>query len=113
MPADDYIIYQEHTSRPHQAHIILHELGHLIAEHRSDEQGNDVLQMIDTGIDPAAVRGALKRTSYDSADEREAETVATIILEWASVLDPLASRFSSTRAGQRLQGGLGDRMGWL
>ena len=27
---------------------------------------------------------ALRRTAYDTAHEREAETVATIILEWAS-----------------------------
>jgi hypothetical protein len=91
----------------------LHELGHLIADHRSDERDNDVLHIIYPDLGSAIVRRAMQRTSYDSADEREAETVATIILEWASVLDPLASRFSPGRAGQRLQGGLGDRMGWL
>jgi hypothetical protein len=109
----DHIVYQEQTSRPHQAHIILHELGHLIADHRSDEQDDDMLQMIYPDIDPDVVRRALRRTSYDNAQEREAETVATIILQWASVLDPLSSRLSPSRAGQRLQSGLGDRMGWL
>lgn len=113
LPAADYIVYQEQTSRPHQVHIILHELGHLIADHRSHEQGDDVLQVIYPDIDPDVLRGALRRTSYDDAQECDAETVATIILQWASVLDPLAPRLSPSRAGQRLQGGLGDRMGWL
>jgi hypothetical protein len=112
-PAADYIVYQKHTSRPHQAHIILHELGHLIADHRGDEEDNDVLQLIYPDLDPDVVRRALHRTSYDNAQERDAETVATIILQWASVLDPMAYRLSATQAGQRLQGGLGDRMGWL
>jgi hypothetical protein len=112
-PAADHIAYLQQTSRPHQVHIILHELGHVIADHRSDEQDDDVLQMIYPSIDPDVVRRALRRTSYDNAQEREAETVATIILQWASVLDPLAARLSPGEAGQRLQGGLGDRMGWL
>jgi hypothetical protein len=111
--AADYIVYQERTSRAHQVHIILHELGHLIADHRDDEQGDDLLQMIYPDIDPDVVRRMLNRTSYDNAQERDAETVATIILQWASVLDPMAARLSPSRAGQRLQGGLGDRIGWL
>lgn len=113
MPAVDYIVYQEQTSRPHQVHIILHELGHLIAEHRGDEQGDGVLQMSYPDIDLDIVRRALLRNSYDRAQERDAETVATIILEWASVLDPLAPRLSPSLAAQRLQSSLGDRMGWL
>jgi hypothetical protein len=112
-PAADHIVYQERTSRPHQVHIILHELGHVIADHHSDEQDDDVLQMLYPDIDPDVVHRVLRRTSYDVAQERDAEAVATIILQWASVLDPLASRLSPSLAGQRLQGGLGDRMGWL
>ncbi|MGW7361727.1 hypothetical protein ACWGI0_35195 [Streptomyces sp. NPDC054802] len=33
------------------------------------------------------IRRALRRTSYDEDREREAELVATIILEWASVVN--------------------------
>lgn len=109
----DHIVYQQQTTRPHQVHIILHELGHLIADHHSDEEDDGVLRMLYPDIDPGVIRRALRRTSYDNAQEREAETVATIILQWASVLDPLASRLPASLAGQRLQGGLGGRMGWL
>ena len=60
-----------------------------------------------------AVRRALRRTSYDTEQEREAETVATIILEWASVLDRIAPSRSPEIPAQRMGAALGDRMGWL
>lgn len=31
--AADYIFYQAETTKPHQDHIILHELGHMLADH--------------------------------------------------------------------------------
>lgn len=109
----DHILYQEQTTRPHQVHIILHEVGHLISDHRSDEQDDDLLQALYPHLAPDAVRRALRRTSYDTEQEREAETVATIILQWASVLDPLAPRLAVSPAGRRMHDGLADRMGWL
>lgn len=109
----DHIVYQEQTTRQHQDHIVVHELGHMIADHRSDEEDDDLLQMLYPSLDPETVRRALRRTSYDNAQEREAETVATIILEWASVLDPLTPRLPLSQAGRRVHDGLGDRMGWM
>lgn len=92
----DVIFYQRETTRPHQDHIILHEIGHIIAEHPSDE-------------------GALTRTCYDSDQEREAELIATYILEWASVLNPLHP--TARRSGQahvdRLDASLSHHQGWL
>jgi hypothetical protein len=109
----DHIIYQEQTTRQHQVHIILHEVGHLIADHRSDEQDDDLLQMLYPNVAPEAVRQALRRTSYDSEQERQAETAATIILQWASVLDIIVPRLSASPAEQHMQRALGDRMGWM
>jgi hypothetical protein len=109
----DHIFYQRETTRPHQAHIIVHEIGHLIADHRSDEQDDDLLQQIYPDLAPEAIRRALRRTSYDTAQEQEAETVATIILEWASVLDAVVPRLSARTPGQRMQDALGERLGWL
>lgn len=108
----DYIVYQRETSKAHQNHIILHELGHLMAGHTGDEQDDAVLAGLYSDLDPEAVRRALRRTSYDSAHEREAETVATIILEWASVLDAVAPRASEGPA-RRMASSLTDRLGWL
>lgn len=109
----DYILYQQETSKAHQNHIILHELGHILAGHSSDEQDDDLLQDLYPDLGPEAVRRALRRTSYDDAHEREAETVATIILEWASVLDVVAPRSSADATTHRIGTALGDRVGWL
>src|SRR5437764_2594450 len=34
----DYILYQTETSKLHQDHIIVHELGHILAGHQSDDE---------------------------------------------------------------------------
>jgi hypothetical protein len=95
----DVIFYQRETTRPHQDHIILHEIGNLVAGHPSDEGEDQVL----------------RRTCYDSTYEREAELIATFILEWASVLDPLHP--SARRPGdphvERLGSALSHHQGWL
>lgn len=110
----DYILYQERTTRSHQNHIILHELGHLLAGHRSDTGHDDpMLTELYPDIEPDAVRRALRRTSYDDSQELEAETVATIILEWASVLDRVAPGDSTDATTKRIENALGDRLGWL
>lgn len=80
---DDHIFYQQETTVTHQMHIILHEIGHMIADHPSDEA--DYGQPDDNG-EPART---YRRTCYDEAYEREAELVATIILEWANALNTI------------------------
>ncbi|HEV3355462.1 MAG TPA: hypothetical protein VG247_01645 [Pseudonocardiaceae bacterium] len=109
----DYILYQQHTSRSHQDHIVLHEIGHMIAGHRGEEQENELIEGLLPGAEPSAVRRALSRTSYDNEHELEAETVATIILEWASVLDRVVGRASSDATAAKMGTALGDRLGWL
>jgi Zn-dependent peptidase ImmA (M78 family) len=121
----DYILYQQETSKAHQGHIVLHELGHILAGHSSDEEDDallaelypdvepDALRDKYPDLEPDAVRRALRRTSYDTEHEREAETVATIILQWASVLDRVAARTSTDTTAQRMGTALGDRLGWL
>jgi hypothetical protein len=112
----DYILYQRETTKAHQGHIILHELGHILAGHRGEDDDDVLLDVMPEYPDlaPDAVRRALRRTSYDSEHEREAETVATIILEWASVLDSVGPPASSSNAAaQRMGTALTDRLGWL
>ncbi len=121
----DYVLYQRETSKAHQGHIVLHELGHILAGHRSDEEDDMLLAELYPDVEPDAVREkypdlaldavrrALRRTSYDTEQEREAETVATIILEWASVLDRVAPLVSADARAQRMATALSDRMGWL
>jgi Zn-dependent peptidase ImmA (M78 family) len=112
----DYILYQQETSKAHQDHIIVHELSHMLAEHASDEGDDDLLVSLYPDLAPDAVRQALRRPGYGDQHEREAETVATIILEWASVLNqvqPVTAALASSAADCRLDEALGDRLGWL
>lgn len=102
----DCVFYQRETTPAHQAHIILHELGHMIAKHPPDEG--------DLGLTPAPEVTHLRlRTCYDSRHEREAELIATIILEWASVLDWLRPVPPQDPGLHRLETSLGHHRGWL
>jgi len=109
MEHTDYIFYQRETSPAHQVHITLHEIGHLIADHH----GDGLPALLSPGPPPEAVRRALGRTSYDTEQEHAAETIATLILQWASVLDAVVPRLSASPAERRMHGALAERMGWL
>ncbi|MFI9200568.1 hypothetical protein [Streptomyces sp. NPDC053048] len=109
----DYILYQQETSKTHQDHIILHEVGHILADHHSDDTDDEFWRQMTPNLSLDTVKRALRRTSYDEQHEREAELVATIILEWASVLDRVAPRAVDDPSLERVQTALGDRQGWL
>jgi hypothetical protein len=109
----DYILYQAETTRVHQDHIILHEVGHIMADHRSDDTDDAYWQQMMPDLSLEVIRRALRRTYYDTEQEREAELVATIIMQWASVLDYVTPRASNEGAVRRLEDALGDRQGWL
>ncbi|WHT22547.1 CUE domain-containing protein [Crossiella sp. CA-258035] len=107
----DYVIYQSQTSRPHQDHIILHEIGHILHNHRSDDNDPDYLRAMMPELDPDMIQRALRRSHYDTEQEQQAELVATIILEWSSKASVASARASDWRLRQ-LDEGLGDQLGW-
>lgn len=109
----DYIFFQSETSKAHQDHIILHEVGHILAGHQSDETDQEFWQSMLPDISLKVIMSALRRTSYDEEREREAELVATIILEWASVLDLVSPRKSADPMTDLVQSALVDRRGWM
>ncbi|SMF77012.1 hypothetical protein [Streptomyces sp. Amel2xC10] len=111
--AADYIFYQRETSRAHQDHIVLHEVGHILAGHQSDEMGDGFWQSMAPELSVDVIKRALRRTSYDDDREREAELVATIILEWASVLNRVTPKAGDDQTARRINSALGDRLGWL
>jgi hypothetical protein len=77
---EDVIVIDQRTSSLHQQHIGLHEVGHIVAGHNS-EQGlaiDSVLRLL-PDLDPAVVRLVLGRASYASTQEREAETIALLL----------------------------------
>lgn len=132
---DDYdvILYQQETTRLHQDHIKLHEIGHiLVAEAEGAEQApaeaaeqtpaldpEEESAVLVEGwaamlpvFDPETIKRVARRCSYDDGEECSVELAATIILEWASVLDD-STPLSEDPSLRRVQSALGDRRGWL
>lgn len=105
-PGAFYILYQAVATALHQEHVIAHELGHVLAKH-------PLKTVRDLGeIDPDDSAGALRRTSYTSGIEREAETIATLLLGSAAAQSGVALPSASDRA-RSVQRALGDRVDWL
>lgn len=63
-------------------------------------------------FDPKTIKRVARRCSYDDGEECSVELAATIILEWASVLDD-STPLSEDPSLRRVQSALGDRRGWL
>ncbi|MGZ3145675.1 hypothetical protein ACVDFE_27520 [Lentzea chajnantorensis] len=76
----DLIFYEEATTRPHQDHIILHELCHLLCDHYAAPLPAANLM---PHLDPDMVRSVLERTGYTAVEEQEAELLASLILQQA------------------------------
>ncbi|MCD9196421.1 hypothetical protein [Streptomyces albireticuli] len=79
---EDFILYDARTSPLHQEHIIVHEIGHLVCGHRSVAEDVQLERHLDLD-DPRSVRTVLPRIRYGDEQEREAEMIATLILEAA------------------------------
>lgn len=79
----DLICYEEATTSPHQEHIILHELSHLLCDHypASLDEADHARLLPD--LDPEMVRRVLGRTSYSTVEEQEAELLASLIRQRA------------------------------
>nr|WP_240942467.1 hypothetical protein [Planosporangium thailandense] len=77
----DIIVYAR-TALLHQEHIVLHEVGHMLSDHRGQAgREEDLMRILLPDLDPAMVQSLLKRSSYTDAEEQEAELLATLILE--------------------------------
>ncbi len=76
----DYIFYVRGTTAPHQEHIILHEVAHLLCGHHALSAEVDTLQQDwFPHLDAEIVRSALSRVNYSRDEEREAELLASLI----------------------------------
>jgi hypothetical protein len=73
----DHVFYDPGTSPLHAEHIVLHELAHILSGHALAGSGSLVDLFPD--LDPATVRQVLGRVAYSTAQEREAEMMASLI----------------------------------
>jgi hypothetical protein len=78
---EDHIFFEEQTSRLHQEHIILHEIGHMLGGHKvlAPKESLDAQELF-PDLQPQLVRQLLGRVRYDDSQEEEAEMLASLIL---------------------------------
>ncbi|MEV4056188.1 hypothetical protein AB0J55_33705 [Amycolatopsis sp. NPDC049688] len=82
----DHVYHATGVSALHRQNIVLHELGHMVCDHRVAEP--DAVAALLPGLDPAMVQRVLMRTRYSTLQEREAEMIAALILEKAGWPSP-------------------------
>ncbi|MER5549120.1 hypothetical protein ABT072_43555 [Streptomyces sp. NPDC002589] len=88
----DTIYVEEKTTKFHQEHIILHEVAHILWDHRiSDQETLRALTTLLPGISPDLIRRLLARTNYTTGQEQEAELVASLIHATAGMRAPSPS----------------------
>ncbi|WP_312870967.1 hypothetical protein [Streptomyces lonarensis] len=126
----DLVLYQQETTRLHQEHIILHEVGHILVAESEDAAAGSSGEPRDLDEGDAAaldvegwatlipafgtesIKRVAQRCSYDEDEECAAELVATIILEWSTLLAG-STPPADDPSLQRVESALGDRRGWL
>jgi len=92
LPGRDYVFYESDTSLMHQAHIVLHELGHLIWGHQSAYILDvDLLQSLLPDLDPGMIETVLRRARYETNEEQEAEVLASLALQRLTPGEPAAT----------------------
>lgn len=82
-PAADLIVYEQETSPLHREHIILHELSHLLCDHQPPVLTERELAGSLPRLAGSTIRRAMCRAAYSSVEDREAEVLASLILERA------------------------------
>jgi hypothetical protein len=101
--ATDYIFYEASTSAPHQEHIVLHEIGHLLWGHQRTITGSEqVLRLLLPALDPRVVIGMLERGECTGVTEQQAELVATLIMQRTARRLPGASRPAPTKDAETI-----------
>lgn len=81
----DYVYYETSTSPLHAAHIGLHELAHLLLGHGGAAAWQRSARLLAPDVDQTLIMRILGRSTYKTAEEREAETLASFILSGVAV----------------------------
>lgn len=104
----DYIAYECETTPVHQRHIIAHELAHITCGHQSGLDFDDLIRLLLPNVRPEVVRSVLGRSAFSTEEEREAELLASLMLERSPALEPLSisevavARFEALLSGRSL-----------
>jgi len=76
----DVVGFPADASRTHRDHIVLHEVGHMLAGHGGGLGAAGPAALL-PDLDPTMVRAVLGRSVYSDLQEQEAELIASMILE--------------------------------
>jgi hypothetical protein len=102
----DFVFYASGTSGLHQRHIVVHEFAHMLLGHVGADLNADSAAALAGRVNPETVVRMLARAEYGSAPEREAELLATMILQ--APLRPGGSVEEADHGVRRLSAGMGD-----
>lgn len=96
----DHVFHEAGTTPWHRTHIVVHEIAHMLLGHENSAGGADRLAgVLAPDIDPVLVRLILGRGMYATAEERDAETLASLILgQVAAVHAAVPAMDAGTRA---------------
>jgi hypothetical protein len=95
----DYLCYAVNTSPLHREHILLHEAGHLVCGHTGQSTMDAVPTALLPHLSAELVRRVLCRSSFDDAQERQAELFASLILHRAARWRPPPTTPTAANAG--------------
>ncbi len=86
----DYIYYDEHTTDLHRTHIVVHEIAHMLLGHQGTSLiAGELSPLLAPSLGAELIGTMLGRGgAYASPQEREAELLASVILERASRPSP-------------------------
>ena len=76
----DYIYHEVGTTPFHATHIAVHELAHMLLGHQHTAAWERLIQFLAPDVDRALIQLMLGRSAYSTAEERDAETLASLIL---------------------------------
>lgn len=76
----DYIYHEAGTTPFHAIHIAVHKIAHMLLGHRYTAAWEQFVSLLAPDVDQALIQLILGRSAYGTAEEREAETLASLIL---------------------------------
>ena len=96
----DVIYHQPWATGLHRTQIVLHEIAHLVCAHVAHDKLSSHFEMVQPGIH---ARMFARHDNYDDEEEREAEMLASLMMEHAithtpSTDDPLVARLHAALA---------------
>ena len=87
----DWIVYCSDTNGLHRQHILLHEAAHILCGHTERDGDGETMaaaaRVLMPHLPTELVHSVLGRTVYSEPDEREAELVASLILQQVASRD--------------------------